>query len=272
MKSILIAGGNSGIGRRVATELVGRGHRLVILGRDQRKGAETLTSFGDGAERASFHAVDLSTHDGVRDAAERVLEESDYFDALVHTTGVMTSEDLRTADGLHQVLAVNYLSRYHLTQLLLPALLRSDRPTVLMMTASIPPTIEASFEKFPEFRPFNFTQDRKPIQLANHYYAAHLMGIEPSIRAGVINAGVVSTDLLRGQSRLMRTAGRIAGALVRGSVEKSASNVVHASLGDDWTGAQYWGRPGAFERRTLIEVEPGEVRRVMALSRELTGA
>ncbi|MET7855399.1 hypothetical protein [Streptomyces avermitilis] len=74
-------------------------------GATSAKVEETLASFGDAAEHASFHAVDLSTHDGVRDAAERVLQKSDYFDALVHTTGVMTSEDLRTTFGLHQVFA-----------------------------------------------------------------------------------------------------------------------------------------------------------------------
>ncbi|MER5513841.1 SDR family NAD(P)-dependent oxidoreductase [Streptomyces sp. NPDC002763] len=272
MKSILIAGGNSGIGRHVAAELVSQGHRVVILGRDQRKGEETLASFGDTAEHTSFHAVDLSTHDGVRDAAKRVLQENDYFDALVHTTGVMTSEDLRTADGLHQVFAVNYLSRYHLTQLLMPALRSGENGRVLMMTAHIPPTTKTSFEKFPDFRPFDFLQARKPIQLANHYYAAHLTGVEPKIRAGVINAGVVKTDLLRMQPRLMKVTATVIATLFAGSVEKSAHNVIHASLRDDWADAQYWGKPGAFEEQTRIEVEPCEVQRVMAISRELTGA
>ncbi|MGW3284539.1 SDR family NAD(P)-dependent oxidoreductase [Streptomyces sp. NPDC001002] len=272
MKSVLIAGGNSGIGRRVAAELVGLGHRVVILGRDRRKGEETLASFGDATGHASFHTVDLSTHDGVRAAAQHVLRENDHFDALVHTTGVMTSEDLRTTDGLHQVFAVNYLSRYHLTQLLMPALRNGDDGRVLMMTAHIPPTTRTSFEKFPDFRPYDFLQARKPIQLANHFYAAHLTGFEPEIRAGVINAGVVKTDLLRMQSRLMKMTATVVAALFAGSVEKSAHNVVQATLRDDWTGAQYWGKPGAFEDRTRIEAAPLEVQRVMTISQQLTGA
>ncbi|MFE3021860.1 SDR family NAD(P)-dependent oxidoreductase [Streptomyces sp. NPDC059256] len=272
MKSILVAGGNSGIGRHVAAELARQGHRVVILGRDQRKGNEALASFKDAAGHASFHAVDLSTHAGVRNAAQRVLQECDHFDALVHTTGVMTSEDLRTADGLHQVFAVNYLSRYHLTQLLMPALRRGENGRVLMMTAHIPPTTKTSFENFPDFRPYDFLKARKPIQLANHYYAAHLTSTEPTIRAGVINAGVVKTDLLRMQSRLMRATGTVVAALFSGSVEKSAHNVIEAALRDDWVGALYWGKPGAFEGQTRIEVESPEIQRLMAVSRELTGA
>ncbi|WP_326718209.1 hypothetical protein OHT59_00795 [Streptomyces sp. NBC_00243] len=105
-----------------------------------------------------------------------------------------------------------------------------------------------------------------------HYYAAHLTSVEPKIRAGVINAGVVKTDLLRVQSRLMKVTATVVATLFAGSVEKSARNVIHAGLRDDWAGAQYWGKPGAFEDQTRIEVEPREVQRVMAVSRELTGA
>lgn len=46
MKTFVIAGGNSGIGLQAARELITAGHRVVILGRDKRKGAEALESFG----------------------------------------------------------------------------------------------------------------------------------------------------------------------------------------------------------------------------------
>ncbi|MGV9385504.1 SDR family NAD(P)-dependent oxidoreductase [Nonomuraea sp. NPDC003707] len=135
MASIIVSGGNSGIGLQAARDLLARGHRVVLLGRDPRKGQQALASFGNAAERASFLAVDLSTHAGARQAAQRVLAETDHVDALLHTTGVMTPTDVRTADGLNLFFAVNYLSRYHLTQLLLPALRRAEHGRVLMMTA-----------------------------------------------------------------------------------------------------------------------------------------
>ena len=112
--------------------------------------------------------MDLSTHDGVRDAATQILTRHDRVDALLHTTGVFTSRESRTADGLHPFFAVNYLSRYHLTQLLLPALRRAQRPVVIMMTAAVAPTDDADYTRFPDFAPFDFGHDRKPIQLANH--------------------------------------------------------------------------------------------------------
>ncbi|WP_405779464.1 SDR family NAD(P)-dependent oxidoreductase [Streptomyces sp. NBC_01378] len=174
MKTILIAGGNSGIGRQAARDLLADGHRVVLMGRDQRKGEAALASFGNQADRASFVAANLSTHAGVRDAARRMLDQQDGIDALVHSTGVLTLQESRTADGLHPFFAVNYLSRYHLTQLLLPVLRQAERPVVVMMTAAIPPTDDTDFARFPEFTAFDLGRDRKAVQLGNHHYAAHL--------------------------------------------------------------------------------------------------
>lgn len=273
MKTILIAGGNSGIGLQAARDLVGQGHRLVLLGRDPRKGESALASFGAAADRASFVAGDLSTHDGVRNAARHVLARHDRIDALIHTTGVFTFQESRTADGLHPFFAVNYLSRYHLTQLLLPALHRVDRPVVLLMTAAIPPTDEMDFARFPEFTPFSFGRDRKPVQLANHHYAAHLARVEPGLAAGVVNAGSANTDIMRIAPWYMRAAMKILGPLALDSVETSAHNVVDAVRHDNWHSTPvYWGKPGRFEQRTPIALDTTTTQHLMDISRKLTGA
>ncbi|WCE01878.1 SDR family NAD(P)-dependent oxidoreductase [Streptomyces sp. HUAS 31] len=272
MKTIVIPGGNSGIGRQAARTLLADGHRLVILGRDPRKGEAALASFGAAAGRASFIAADLSTHDGVRDAARRILDKHENVDALVHTTGVLTMTESRTADGLHPFFAINYLSRYHLTQLLLPTLRRAERPLVLMMTAAVAPSEEADFARFPEFPTFNFNRDRKPVQLGNHHYAAHLTRTEPGLAAGVINAGAVKTDILRAAPWYMRAGAKVLGPIMFDSLETAAHNVVGAARSDTWQSALYWGKPGRFEQRVSITLDTATTQALMDTSRALTGA
>ncbi|MEV6591304.1 SDR family NAD(P)-dependent oxidoreductase [Streptomyces acidicola] len=272
MKTILIAGGNSGIGLQAARDLLADGDRLVLLGRDPRKGEAALTLLDAPADRASFLTTDLSTHDGVRDAARRILDKHDHLDALVHTTGVLTNQDSRTVDGLHPFFAVNYLSRYHLTQLLLPALRRAERPVVLMMTAAVPPIDDADFARFPQFTDFNFGRDRKPVQLTNHHYAAHLTRTAPGLAAGVVNAGAAKTDIMRAAPWYMRVGAKVLGPVVFDSVETSAHNVVEAVRRDDWQGPLYWGKPGKFEQRTPINLSTTSTQHLMDISRTLTGA
>ncbi|MEU8568140.1 SDR family NAD(P)-dependent oxidoreductase [Streptomyces pathocidini] len=272
MKTILIAGGNSGIGLQAARDLIADGHRLVLLGRDQRKGKAALASFGTAADRASFLAADLSTHDGVRDAADRILAQHERIDVLVHTTGVLAIQESRTADGLHPFFAVNYLSRYHLTQLLLPALRRAGRPVVLMMTAAIEPTDDADFGRFPRFGDFSFGRDRKPVQLANHHYAAHLTRTEPGLAAGVLNAGAAKTDIMRAAPWYMRAGAKVMGPLVFDSVETAAHNVVEAVRREDWQGPLYWGKPGKSEQHAPIGLSAATTQQLMDTSHTLTGA
>lgn len=270
MKTILVSGGNSGIGREAARKFVARGHRVVLLGRDRRKGEEALASMGDGRDRASFHSVDVSTHDGVRDAAKRVLAEHDRIDAILHSAGVLTMKEMRTTDGLHPFFTVNYLSRYHLTQLLLPALRNAGRPRVVMMTAAVPPG-DADYKDAPRFEPFSLGSMREAIQLGNHHYAAHLARTEPEFLAGVVNAGAVKTDILRMAPWFMKAGAKVVGPFIFDSVEKSAHNVAEACLRDDWLPATYWGKVGNFEKRTPIVLDASTTRQVMDMSRDLTG-
>lgn len=269
MNTILVTGGNSGIGLQAAREFVARGHRVVLLGRDPHKGERAIASLGSSG--ASFLSVDLSTADGVRDAARRVLDRHDHFDAVLHAAGVLTMKEIRTADGLHPFFAVNYLSRYHLTQLLLPALRHGERPRVVMMTASVPPSTHADFARFPRFEPFDFRRMREPVQLANHHYAAHLARTEPELLAAVVNAGAARTDILRTTPWYMRAAAKVIGPFFFDPVERSAHNVVEAGLREDWPAATYWPKPGRFEQRTPIDLDATTTRRLMSVSRELTG-
>ena len=273
MQSFLIAGGTGGIGHQAARVILAGGHRVVIVGRVQRDEVSLRASLR--SERVRFLRADLSTHDGVREAAKRLLAENDRFDAVLHTTGVFTTRDVRTSDGLHVMFAVNYLSRYHLTQLLLPLLRRAERPRVVMLTADVPVSTALDLRLFPKFEPFDLWPMTKQIQIANHHYAAHLARNEPTILAGVINAGSAKTGIMRMMPWYWRAFAAAFGPLMPllfNTVEESASNPVEASLRNDWASPVYWGKPGAFDQRTPIVLDNAVTDRVIEASRELTRA
>lgn len=272
MKTILIAGGNSGIGLQAAREFLQRGHKVVLLGRSKHKGKEALASFGKAAERASFFSVDLSTHAGVRDAAKRILAENDHFDVILHSTGVfMPNKDIRTSNNLNMIFAVNYLSRYHLTQLLLPALLKSKQGHVVMMIPKISPTTKIEVESFPELLPFSDKRFGDQISACNHHYAVHLAKKYPGLIAGVVNAGWVKTDILRETPRFMRVMAKIMTPLFFDSIEEAAHNPVEACLRDDLPAATYWEKPGKFDSQTPIVVDNPTTHGIITFSQKITG-
>ena len=113
-QTILVTGSTDGHGRRVAEELVGRGATVLVHGRDLEKVARVTDEIG----AARGLTADLSRLDDVRALAGQV----DELDTLVNNAGIVIPERQESADGNELTFAVNYLSHFLLTALLLDRL------------------------------------------------------------------------------------------------------------------------------------------------------
>ncbi|HEV2874690.1 MAG TPA: NYN domain-containing protein [Thermoleophilaceae bacterium] len=110
----LITGSTDGLGRRVAAELAGRGAQVIVHGRDPGKVEEAAHEVG-AAEGLVADLADLAQVRRLADAAGQL-------DTLVNNAGVIEPERRESADGYELTLAVNHLSHFLLTELLLPRL------------------------------------------------------------------------------------------------------------------------------------------------------
>ena len=74
-QTVLITGATDGLGRAVATELAAAGATLLIHGRDDARGQQTIDDIAarTGSRRLHWLRADLASLDEVRDLAERVL-------------------------------------------------------------------------------------------------------------------------------------------------------------------------------------------------------
>ncbi|WP_255195253.1 SDR family NAD(P)-dependent oxidoreductase [Halorarius litoreus] len=115
MKTALITGATSGIGRDAARRLGGRGWRVLVHGRDEDAGAETVTLVEDAGGEASFHRADFADLADVRALAAEVREATDELDALCNNAGLTVSEPRASAQGYELTIAVNHLAPYLLT-------------------------------------------------------------------------------------------------------------------------------------------------------------
>ena len=270
MKKILIAGGNSGIGLESARQLTALGHQVVLLGRDARKGEDALAELKKHPGRAEFLSADLSTHAGVRAAAIALTASYEKFDVLLHTSGVLRFDDVRTADGLHPFFAVNYLSRYHLTQLLLPLLRKSVSPRVILLSSGIPLDTQIDFNQFPLFSPFDFQKMTAAIQFGNHHYAAHLRDNQPWILSAVVNAGLAETGIWR-ELPVQMSAKMLASRQLN-SIPESAKIPVAVCINAGWKSGSYWGDVGNPDEFVSLERNPKITERVISVCHDLTGA
>lgn len=270
-KKFVISGGNSGIGFEAGRQLVAQGHHVVLIGRDAAKGQAALDKLKAGPGTAEFVAADLSTHAATAACAQQIAAAHPVIDGLILGAGVLMTRDERTADGLHPILAVNYLSRYHLTQRLMPNLKRASAPTVVLLVPGVPLSSKIDFADFPHFKSGFGLGKLGQVQIANYHYVAHLGKAEPAVRAAVMNVGLVATDIMRDMPGIARVIFGLVGPLVHISVEKSASNAVWLSTNTGWTSGHYWKKPGKPEVSQPLSFDAAVTEKVLAASRELTG-
>ena len=136
--TILITGSSDGVGRRFAERLGGMGARLLIHGRDQARGEEVAEAVRAAGGEAQFYQADLSSLAEVRKLAGQIKSDHERLNVLINNAGLgsgFARTRKESADGFELIFAVNYLSGYLLTALLLP-LLRKAAPSRIVNVAS----------------------------------------------------------------------------------------------------------------------------------------
>ena len=125
-RTVLVTGSTDGVGRRVAERLAQTGTTVLVHGRDRARGAQTLAAIRTAGGTGMFYPADLSSLSEVRRLAEAVQHDHRRLDVLINNAGIGFGEPgaIRqlSQDGYELRFAVNYLSGFLLTRLLLPLL------------------------------------------------------------------------------------------------------------------------------------------------------
>jgi NAD(P)-dependent dehydrogenase (short-subunit alcohol dehydrogenase family) len=111
--TVIVTGGNSGIGRAAAHALAEAGARVVLAVRNVGKGRATAATMPGTTE---VRALDLADLASVREFAAAWDGE---IDLLINNAGVMGPPLCRTADGFELQFGTNHLGHFALTNLLL---------------------------------------------------------------------------------------------------------------------------------------------------------
>jgi NAD(P)-dependent dehydrogenase (short-subunit alcohol dehydrogenase family) len=142
-QTILVTGATDGHGRALAHVLAAAGAAVVVHGRSDARGRETLAEIqaATGSTKLRWVRADLASLDQVRALAAEVADGCERLDALVNNAGIGTAIDgapgrRESDDGYELRFAVNYLAGYLLTRLLLP-LMRRSAPARIVNVASV---------------------------------------------------------------------------------------------------------------------------------------
>ncbi|MGD0118537.1 MAG: oxidoreductase [Candidatus Binatus sp.] len=136
-KTIVVTGGNSGIGYEAALEFARKRAEVILACRDlgkARSAAAQITASSSGA-KVSVMELDLANLASVRGFSEAFHLEHPALHVLVNNAGVMAIPYRQTADGFEMQFGTNHLGHFALTGLLLDRLVASEGARVVNVSS-----------------------------------------------------------------------------------------------------------------------------------------
>uniref|UniRef100_A0A8C0GRA2 Dehydrogenase/reductase 13 n=1 Tax=Chelonoidis abingdonii TaxID=106734 RepID=A0A8C0GRA2_CHEAB len=144
-KTVVITGGNTGIGKMTALDLARRKARVILACRSRARGEAAVYDIRreSGNNEVLFMSLDLASLDSVRAFAETFLRSEPRLDILINNAG---GNLITESDGFNLVFQVNHLGHFLLTHLLLERLKLSAPSRVVIVASSAHRSGKIDFE------------------------------------------------------------------------------------------------------------------------------
>jgi len=129
----IITGATSGIGQLTAIELAKRGMQLVLTARNEKRAEITRNKIKEISPntKTDFFFGDLSLMEDVRRIGNEIKTRYPRIDILVNNAGLHGFEQRITKEGFPEMVAVNYLAPWLLTQTLLSSLRETKKARIV---------------------------------------------------------------------------------------------------------------------------------------------
>jgi NAD(P)-dependent dehydrogenase (short-subunit alcohol dehydrogenase family) len=177
-KTVVITGGNSGIGLETAVALARAGAKVLITARDRARGEAAVADIRarSGRDDVDLVVFDLGSIASIREGASTILQRCARIDVLVNNAGLVLSDRRETADGFEVTFGVNHLGHFVLTELLLERIKQSAPARIVNVasTAHKGARKGLDFEDLQSARAYSGMLVYSKSKLANIYFTTEL--------------------------------------------------------------------------------------------------
>ncbi len=136
-KVVMITGATGGIGKETARGLAHMGATLVLVSRSKEKLIRIVDEMRSETENKDIDYLpcDLTSMESVRRLASEYREKYDRLDVLINNAGEIINERRISVDGYEYTLALDHLSHFLLTSLLLDIIIRSAPSRIINLSS-----------------------------------------------------------------------------------------------------------------------------------------
>lgn len=200
-KTCLVTGSSRGIGYHTARKLALQGARVIVVGHHRERGEKAVERISEvaGPGSVDLYVADLSSQAEVRELAEWTTDRYPRLDALVNNVGGFFPRREETVDGIEMTLALNHLSYFLLTNLLLENLKRSAPARIVNVSSDQHRRVNIDFDDLQLEESYSGVRAYAQSKLANVMFtyelAERLEGM--GVTANAVHPGFVGSHLYR---------------------------------------------------------------------------
>ena len=136
----LITGGTSGIGRATANQLAKLGIHVLVVGRNQRRGEQTIAEIRATGGKADFISSDLRDASSAREVARQAVElGKGHVDILINNAGIFPfgPTDETTEEVFDHVYSLNVKVPYFLVAQLAPLMAKRGKGVIVNLSTMV---------------------------------------------------------------------------------------------------------------------------------------
>jgi len=279
-KRILITGATNGIGKQAAGELAKMGADVVIAGRDEIKTRKVCVDIKtlSGNSNVDILVADLSTMDEVRRMAAEYRAKYGRLDVLLNNAGAVFSSFQASADGYEMTFALNHLSYYLLTNLLLDMLKQTAQEQgearIINVSSSAHQNATMRLDNLRDDSGYSFMNSYGASKLMNVLFTYELARrlADEAVTVNAVHPGLVATGFGHNTGGLWPAMIKIAQRLFAISPERGAATLVYLASSPEVAGisGKYWTEKQQ-KRSSDISYDRDQQRQLWDFSAEVTG-
>lgn len=259
-RTVVITGGNSGIGFEAAKALTDKGARVIIACRNPNKARAVCQQIAADQTTANIEAVtlDLASLNSVRSCADELRRRCERLDVLINNAGVMAIPRRDTEDGFEMQFGTNHLGHFALTALLFPLLQSASGSRVVTVSSLAHLFAIINFANlhgrmFYE-RWMAYGQSKLANLLFSYELDRRLRGANVDVLSIACHPGVASTNLGYASPRMLgsplgETLVQLYTSIIAQSAADGALPTLHAGFAAEVQGGDYIGPDGLGEMR-----------------------
>jgi NAD(P)-dependent dehydrogenase (short-subunit alcohol dehydrogenase family) len=139
--TIVVTGGNRGIGFETCRQLAKRGAEVILTARSSEAGDEAVAKLAAGGLQVRFHPLNVTDAASIAALSELLDRDFGRLEVLVNNAGVALDGDALglgvTLSTVRETLETNSLAPLHLAQALAPLLKRSKRGRIVNISSGM---------------------------------------------------------------------------------------------------------------------------------------